>query len=1298
MDIKNLAKRATLFLLPFALAACGGGDEEAPNAPAPPLTCESVPPSSRATEINDEYNALLNALSGNQQEFATRDGLLSSTFSLGAFIQNGVTLQTLDSFQQNTESLGSQTIDSDFVYASSTQHSASLGILGPFSLGLDYAETTNYEGVVSYDFRITNVELRQVQNPGSAIDDNQNLAIGSDSFVYGVYEATIENTITLDANCDFNVNQEASLIVDIISGNAGSSSAVSVTSNNQISIRSEVPVPIAYLIRDVDVPPPRLNVGASVEQGGIVILDWDPVAGINNYRVFFSSTSGFEPGDPGVQESSATGNSVQISGDFSPGEQIFFRVFPSAGGNVITSSESEAAVTIPDTAPSEALSITASNTQQGGVLLNWSAPSRNDANQYRIFRGAAPDFTGTQISDISRSSDRDAFRFREYIDTNVQPSTEYRYWVQYGNFLSPPFSPISNQIQITSSANVNLPPLAEAGEDQAVFSRNTVVLNGEQSNDLESDPLTFLWEQVDSSGAEVDIINATNAIATFVAPDVTENTTLRFRLTVSDGNSSGSDEMRVTVEPPDSTNNPPNVSVFATPETVVEGNAVVLDATSSFDPDGQSISYTWRQIDSSGLNVGVENNTAGTVSFIAPIVDQNTVLQFQVDVSDGTATSSGIVSVTVTNEGQISGDIAVDVLVTPNPVVPGEPVRLDFYVTNRAAFEKTNLQLSFPYPADLLNDLDERSIANSGDCVGGGVSRECDVIGDQLVWAVNNFAEQTTRRFSIHPVVQADASADSLLEVIAEVQENEVPVANTNKIVSVVSERLLQLSLMANKDPVLSGEDVSYELHFSNTSQTEALENIQLDYSLPDGTTLTEASGSPQINDNTLTWQIGTLVPGEAGKQIVTVRAGSNITTGTQLNAEATMSSSQTNSTATSVEAVVTLENNRALEMDIELSPQPVEPGGVLWTELVITNSSLFDRSNIAIMLHYPARFLEDVDERVISDEGDCVGLGGSRECDLEGNRLLWAIETLEAQSSERVSLLPFVKSEAVPGNLIEFVAGVYENNVYISEIRKTVPIVRERDLQLSLNANTNAMQTGDTINFDLLYGMTEQSAISENAQLTLELPPEFNAVEGSGSPVINGNTLSWQLGTLDPGQSGKQTVSATVSNNAEVGSHLNAELTITDATGNTTNENAVNSIVSANDIQLTFDVSPETVVPGGTLNVGVTITNTSSFNRSNLAIHLRYPAQHLEDLDQILIGDNADCAGLGVSDECDFVGDWITWEIGSLAANASRTVNFSPQVFSTLLPGTIIEFQAEVEENNVWRTDTRKAIRVISP
>lgn len=209
------------------------------------------------------------------------------------------------------------------------------------------------------------------------------------------------------------------------------------------------------------------------------------------------------------------------------------------------------------------------------------------------------------------------------------------------------------------SVPANQPPVANAGPDVAVFDLNasnqptTVTLNGSSSTDPEGVPLTYEWTQV--SGTGVTLSSPTAVMPTFTAPLLSggpnpPSEVLVFRLTVSDGKTSRSDDVTITVK---HLNLPP-VALAAAVGWSNEGEIVTLDGSGSSDPNGDSLTYTWTQI--TGPPVTLSSNSTNqpkstfSLQLADPHCDSTEEVAFNLTVSDGIATASvGPVSIVIYN-------------------------------------------------------------------------------------------------------------------------------------------------------------------------------------------------------------------------------------------------------------------------------------------------------------------------------------------------------------------------------------------------------------------------------------------------------------------------------------------------------------------------------------------------------------------------------------------------------------------------------------------------------------------------
>lgn len=184
----------------------------------------------------------------------------------------------------------------------------------------------------------------------------------------------------------------------------------------------------------------------------------------------------------------------------------------------------------------------------------------------------------------------------------------------------------------------NTAPLANAGEDRDVNAFSLVILDASLSSDPENDTLTYLWQQ--TSGTAVALNNTTIVSPNFDAPNISE--TLTFSLIVSDTEfNSEADTVSITII---AQNTPPTASA-GQDRTVIGLSQVVLQGTSSYDSEGDSLSYHWQQ--TSGPEVTLNNPQLANPSFEAPNIDSS--LSFSLIVNDGEF-NSNISNVTITIE------------------------------------------------------------------------------------------------------------------------------------------------------------------------------------------------------------------------------------------------------------------------------------------------------------------------------------------------------------------------------------------------------------------------------------------------------------------------------------------------------------------------------------------------------------------------------------------------------------------------------------------------------------------------
>ncbi|KAA0245406.1 MAG: hypothetical protein EDM70_03315 [Candidatus Brocadia sp. AMX2] len=155
--------------------------------------------------------------------------------------------------------------------------------------------------------------------------------------------------------------------------------------------------------------------------------------------------------------------------------------------------------------------------------------------------------------------------------------------------------------------------------------------------------MTYTWVQL--AGTSVTLNLSDPVHPTFTAPNVPRGgETLTFQLTVSDGCLTSDDSVNITVK---DVNHPP-VAIAGSDQTVQEDSPVTLDGSYSYDPDGDSITYSWVQ--TPGTMVTLSDPIGTQTSFTAPLVGQaGETLTFELTVSDGLSDGTDTVNVIVEN-------------------------------------------------------------------------------------------------------------------------------------------------------------------------------------------------------------------------------------------------------------------------------------------------------------------------------------------------------------------------------------------------------------------------------------------------------------------------------------------------------------------------------------------------------------------------------------------------------------------------------------------------------------------------
>ena len=200
----------------------------------------------------------------------------------------------------------------------------------------------------------------------------------------------------------------------------------------------------------------------------------------------------------------------------------------------------------------------------------------------------------------------------------------------------------------------NNPPEVSLSNSEVVVVESQIgqLLAEVEDEDSALEDITYLWEQTE--GPEAELEGTTTASLSFSLSDISADTNLTFRLTVSDGVEETSITNTVLV-----TNNQlPTVTLSSSNLTVDESQRGTFSATVQ-DPDTEqeNITFLWEQIE--GPSVALSGTTTANLNFTAGEVSSDTNLAFRLTVSDGVDTVTVEARATVLNTSSGGGSFGL---------------------------------------------------------------------------------------------------------------------------------------------------------------------------------------------------------------------------------------------------------------------------------------------------------------------------------------------------------------------------------------------------------------------------------------------------------------------------------------------------------------------------------------------------------------------------------------------------------------------------------------------------------------
>jgi uncharacterized repeat protein (TIGR01451 family) len=602
----------------------------------------------------------------------------------------------------------------------------------------------------------------------------------------------------------------------------------------------------------------------------------------------------------------------------------------------------------------------------------------------------------------------------------------------------------------------------------------------------------------------------------------------------------------------------------------------------------------------------------------------------------------------------VSGRLMATVAVSPNPAKGGERALATVVVSNPSDTPVDNVEVELDIP-DYVDPLDAEDYSPGGTC-----PAPCGP-GNTITWVLGTLQVGEVVTLVVFPTIAANIPLGTTLAFDLTVSAPAEPVVQKSATTQ-EGERSLAVSLEQSANKAQPGDEVSYDLHYSNPTD-QVLQNVVLILALPPGTEMIVASsGATMMADGTVQWTFAQLEPGEGGTVSSTVAVDPALPEGAQLGTKA---EGEVDGTSRTLATTHTALSEQSPDASVQVTPEQVSAGEQMTVAVTTSNRTLATMEAVEVSVLIPEG-IDEVFDSELSAGGSCTG--GS--C-TPGELATWVLGDLGAGESVTVSLVPVVALTIADGSFLTFDTLVSVGGELALHTSGTA-MEGDRTLELRLSESDNPIEPGESLTYTL--HAANQDSTAANGTVSMRVPSGTSFLRASDGGAVDGDGLvSWALTDLLPGTGTTRLLDVQVDPALPLGSQVSADATAV-VTGSTREARASRTTpVSATALKAAVDVTPDPSKSAERMSVAVTVSNPGTEPADGVVIDLRIP-QHLDEIDDSALSGGGTCPDGSCTS-----GETATWTIGSLPPGASETLTLPPVVASDTADGTLLSFDAEV-------------------
>jgi len=417
------------------------------------------------------------------------------------------------------------------------------------------------------------------------------------------------------------------------------------------------------------------------------------------------------------------------------------------------------------------------------------------------------------------------------------------------------------------------------------------------------------------------------------------------------------------------------------------------------------------------------------------------------------------------------------------------------------------------------------------------------------------------------------------------------PVVAATVTTTVHSQPVLSITKTDVIDPVDAGDEIAYQIQYSNSGNENASNVVITDY-VPVNTTFNRTAGTPAgVHANgVVTWSIGTLNAGGSDEVYLYVTVDSPLPAGTVITNTGYQIDCDQTAPVVGADVTTTIKSP-ALKVSLAGTPSTVDAGQQITYTLAYTNVGDGTAHNVVLWDELP----DDPpgSTSFVSASGGYVHANGV---------VTWSIGTLDSGEEGQQTLVVQVTSPLTNGTSLLDVAHIdsTENDPSGDSL---VTLVRSRpELHIAKQADLSVVEAGAPLVYTINYSNTG-NANATGVVITDTYDAHVNFV--SASPMPDDGDNVWELGLL-AGEGGNGTIVVTVT----VDVPLTDTLPLTNLVEMTGREvadvysaTAVAEVNSAPTLGISIQDAPDPIHAGQTITYTIAYSNTGNANATNTVI-----------------------------------------------------------------------------------------------